>query len=206
MTPVLAIISCEHDRKRGCHDAIRDTYLAEAAQRVPYTFVMGSDAKPLYQDEVCAKAGDGYHETYQKNNWIIRQFLKTDCTHLIMGDVDTYFCLPRLLKHDFAKHDYIGRRCDEGHAGGGYGYILSRHAAKILSAHPLNGVPYNDLNLGMILREHGVHVHDRSDIFLDKCPTSWTGHAVSAHLGISTGSWNPRWMRDCHAIFEPTAK
>jgi hypothetical protein len=161
---------------------------------------MGADAEREYPDEIQLAAGDGYNETYQKNNGIVRDFLRTDYTHLIMGDVDTYFCIERLLLCGFDTHDYTGRRCAEGHAGGGNGYCLSRRAVEILRDHPLIGCSYNDLELGTILRDHGVHVWDRSDIFLSHIPTSWPVNAVSAHLGTGTGTWDPQRLIDFHSL------
>lgn len=202
MNPFLAIISCEHDQKRGCHDAIRETYLRAVDHQFPHMFFLGAGVTPQGPDEMQTDAGDGYNHTYQKNNAIVRCFLASGYTHLITGDVDTYFVLPRLLAAGLDEHDYVGRRCDEGHAGGGYGYVLSRRAAEVLWAHPPKGTEaYNDLGIGMKLQEYGVHLWARNDLFLPAVPFSWAGDAVAAHLGRGTGTWNPQWMRDCHTQF-----
>jgi hypothetical protein len=204
MRVMFAIISCEKDRARGCHDAIRETYMGNT----PHVFFVGETLTSftLCQDEVALRGtNDGYHYTYQKNNAIFQRMRILGYDFLFTCDVDTYVVIPRLLACGFEQHDYVGRRCDEGHAGGGYGYWLSRRAVEILASDPPNGTAaYNDLGIGMKLRDHGVFVHPRNDIFLSECPTTWLGNAVTAHLGRGTGNWNPQWMRDCHKLFQET--
>ncbi len=204
MSIMFAIISCERDRLLGAHDAIRSTYMGKQ----PHMFYMDAAAHPDKSDEITLpNTNGGYHFTWQRNNAIIRIMLACGYDYLFTCDVDTYVVVPRLLAFPFGGHDYIGRRCDEGHAGGGCGYLLSRRAAEILSADPPDGTaPYNDVGIGRKLWDHGVEVWPRNDLFAGGCPASWAGNAVTAHLGRGTGTWNPQWMYDCHQVFLETTK
>src|SRR5271165_4746364 len=203
MKVMFAVISCEADRARGCHDAIRNTY-GEGSER---TFFMGDGATVQYPDEVALPGvNDGYHFTFSKNNAIITTMLDRGCDFLFTCDVDAYLVVPRLLRCGFEDHDYVGRQCDEGHAGGGFGYFLSCKAATVLHADPPDGsANYNDMGIGFKLSEHGIKLWDRRDIFLDGCPTTWAGGKVAtAHLGRGTGTWDPQWMYDCHKLYLET--
>jgi hypothetical protein len=161
---------------------------------------MGGNAAPKWPDEaILMGVKDDYHHTYEKNNAIIRWALARGCNHLFTCDVDTYVVVPRLLACEFEEHDYMGHRCDEGHAGGGYGYWLSRRAMEILRDDPPNGsAAYNDLGIGMKLLVHGIPVHHD--------PGFGDGF-LTAHLGDSVNKvYDPQWMYQYHERFLESQK
>jgi hypothetical protein len=140
---------------------------------------------------LAGKEDDGYHSTYKKNHAIMQWVVDNDYDFVFTCDVDTYIVVPRLLACGFEQHDYMGHRCDEGHAGGGYGYWLSRRAVEILHADPPDGTAaYNDLGIGMKLRDHGILCHD---------DPGFGNGTITVHLGDSANhTYDPQWMRDYH--------
>jgi hypothetical protein len=98
---------------------------------------------------------------------------------LFKCDDDTWVHIPRLLSLDKSQSHYIGDnhgyRCrkwynnglpDYGH--GGSGYLLSPHATYIVSQtiHPMT-TGCEDLVVGKILYEHGIHLKDEARLQYD---------------------------------------
>lgn len=73
-------------------------------------------------------------------------------------DVDTYVDPKALLVNKPIDKDYVGFRCDEGHAAGGHGYWLSNRACRLLwEANPTTG--YADMWVYNVLRQRGIELH-----------------------------------------------
>ena len=105
--------------------------------------------------------------------------------YVFICDTDTYVDVERLLASDYAKHDYVGYRCDEGHAAGGNGYWLSRKAFSIIAEHQ-PPIGFADLWVGMTLLKYDIRVHHD--------PRYGNGE-ITKHLGDGgTGSYRPEMM------------
>lgn len=193
---MLAIVSCERDRERGCHDAIRETYLRDI--KTPHIFFMGRGSKPSLTDEVALDVGDTYQELWRKSNAILEWAMRHGIDNVFMCDVDTYVRVPRMIDV-CSGSDYAGWLCkNEQHAGQGHGIWFGREAVRILIENPCTKGGYWDLYAGGLLRSKGVELQ-HSPLFLPKMPEPGED-MITAHLGRGTGNWNPQWMRDCHAI------
>jgi hypothetical protein len=108
--------------------------------------------------------------------------------YVFICDVDTYVDVEMLYKYPIYQHNYIGHRCDEGHASGGNGYWLSSYACWLLAMEepPLG---YADMWVGKTLEKHGVKLHHD--------PAYGNGE-VTKHLGQGTGNYDPKWMYEEH--------
>ena len=191
------IISCGYDQKRGCHDVIRETY--GSWEKIPCYFFVGENGVQIPEAECKFNVDDSYHGLYKKTTKVIEFAVWHDYDHIFLCDVDTYINVPNLLKSGFEKYDYMGWRCDEGHAGQGHGMWLSNRACRYLAANPCQGGHF-DLYAGTMLARHGITLkHDPRFLpFMpkpDEVPTFF-----SAHLGRGTGTYQPQWMRDCHGL------
>jgi hypothetical protein len=193
---MVAVISCEKDRQRGCHAAIRETWLNGRASPAHVFFVgAGKCEAALAADEIAFDVPDDYANHHQKANAILEWAQRHNYSAVFMCDVDTYVRLPDVIDV-CSGYEYIGYRCDEGHAAGGHGIWLGSTAMHWLVLHPCPGGHF-DLYAGLLLANKGIHIHHNS-FFLGQMPKPGETF-LTAHLGRGTGNYDPQWMRDCHA-------
>ena len=122
MRVLIAIMSCERDRVY--HNLVRNTWLRD--NPVDYKFFLGNQEQPT-SDEVSLGVSDGVN-SIPKIRKIIEYAVQNNYDYLFKCDVDTFVCVPRLLRSGFEDHDFVG-------CGGPYGvsgYWLSRKAMTLL--------------------------------------------------------------------------
>jgi hypothetical protein len=145
---LIAVKSCHRDADFGYHHAIRDTW----GRGLDVRFFMGGRPIGSYADELCIDCKDDYESLPWKTKEILKWFLEqTEKDYIFLCDCDT-FILPDNLTHtDFKRYDYSGRFGEHPAIGtlfpytdgrgnhypncapwasGGFGYFLSRRAAK----------------------------------------------------------------------------
>ena len=154
MRLLIAIKSCRHDRDRGHHDAIRETWGRDVTEADLRFFVgQGNTISDLAEDEEVVNVLDDYESLPLKTEAILRWFLSQNYDYVFLCDTDTYIVVPKLMKCGFEKVDYMGRNTwplgvtrryasTDRHGNiwptfdafawmsGGYGYFLSRKAAE----------------------------------------------------------------------------
>lgn len=214
----IAVMSCRANRSTK-QVACQDTWIRTAhANKIPLVIVEGDPSYTLphlrSEYELLVPAGDEYYDLRDKIRWLMRWF----CTnvpewcggkYLFKCDDDTYVNIDRLLSLDVKKFEYIGRAINEGYAGGGAGYILSRRAARFvadliqpknLPAYVRAGVWGNneDVAVGQIMRECGIELfncrqfHHGNDGRPKPSNDAITGHHIQ-----------PGFMREIWAEFNP---
>lgn len=154
---LLAIKSCIYDLNRGCHQVIRDTW-GRDIKDADLKFFYGCDTldKPRMNDEVALFVDDNYNALPYKTQLILKYALAIGYQYIFLADCDTFIKFDKLINCGFEKYDYAGKidktlgekfhymAVDrEGHrtqietfgwASGGYGYFLSKKAAKYVTA------------------------------------------------------------------------
>ena len=135
MRPLISIMSCHAHRR--WQQQLRETWLKECP--VDYRFFLGSPGlKDAKDDEVLLDAPDTYEDLSSKVQAAYRWVVAHGYNHTFKCDVDTYVCVPRLLRSGFEGHDHIGQRGVGGNNQpyGGSGYWLSRRALEFLASAP----------------------------------------------------------------------
>lgn len=184
--PVL-ITSCWRDIDK--HDAIRETWGKSFAY--PIFFVgKGRGIPPARHmvalDTIITHTPDDYQHVPWKTQYQARWALTLGASHVFICDVDTYVDPVRLLAN-IPSEDYVGHRCDEGHASGGNGYWLSQAACRrVAQANPREG--YADLWIGDVLAACNIRCyHD---------PRYGDG-TITRHLSVN-GRYDPELMYEEH--------
>src|SRR5277367_1576986 len=102
---LLVVKSCHYDRKRGCHQAIRETWGRDAEVR----FFMGGETQDtLLADETTLDCPDT-HEGLPFKTRAICQRLKDIIDYAFFCDNDTFLIPRRLLACSYQKYDYAGK-------------------------------------------------------------------------------------------------
>lgn len=187
---IIMINSCARDR--DCHDAIRETW----GKDIMHRFVLGRGNTDPAPDELIVDADDGYEQVWQKARRAIEWAYFEGHQRMFQCDVDTYVLASRLINLP-PEFDYIGYRCDEGHASGGAGYFLRKRAMRALLEQPWPP-GWHDLTVGKLLADHHISLLAQNDRFVSGIPKDWT-NIVSAHLSPRTGAYTPDMMLACHA-------
>lgn len=151
MSLLVAVKSCEADRVRGLHQAIRETWGKDLLAIL--LFFMGEGATSTRNDEVIIAAKDDYNNLPFKTRAILKYFLAYDYDHIFLCDTDSYVIPYRLWLSGFENCDYLGVNnkplgiqfhYDAPGRGvhwagltypwhsGGFGYFLSRKAAEFV--------------------------------------------------------------------------
>lgn len=193
---MIVTASCKRDRENGCQDAVAMTWRHDLGQQALHRFVLGEGNEVPTLAEWVLYIPDGYAHTAAKLRATCRRVLTLGMQYLFYSDVDTYVCVPRLLKAVPHDADYVGFMCSEGHAAGGNGFWLSNKAMRVLAnSHCESGV-YHDLWAGVMLRQAGIKlVHDeRYASFTDMWWNTW----IAAHTGVDTGACDPLRMHMAH--------
>jgi hypothetical protein len=167
---LVAIKSCNRDRRAGFHKAIRETWAKNFEIRF---FVGNGDYSDFEKDEVYLDVPDDYMSLPYKTKAILEWFLDTSYEHVFLADNDTYV-LPSTFTLGHERADYAGKislwprgatvgqtfRYNDGKgntidpcypwASGGYGYFLSRKAAEaVVKTEPSSWA--EDLWVGQVL-------------------------------------------------------
>lgn len=197
MRVLIAILSCAKDRP--LEDAHRESCMGDLCD---YRYFLGGyPAPPRYataRDEVWfEKVGDDYASLPFKTQEICRYALGLGYDYIFKADVNTYIHVPRLLRTNYWKHDYIGfyrgnHEIPGGYASGGSGYWLSRRAMEIVANTEMQldyidgergYVRGEDLQVGRALFANGIVCHWSEAYRLDdQYPAPWnsiiTNHDV----------------------------
>jgi len=157
MRILFAVKSCKNDAKKGCHDAIRETWGRDLPDNVDLRFFSGVGnyefSKPGPKDEILlVDVADDYDSLPYKTRGILRYSIATNYDFTFLCDNDT-FIIPRpLLDSGFEHFDYSGRFGSARPIGttfpftdgrgnyeehthpwaSGMGYFMSEKAAKII--------------------------------------------------------------------------
>ena len=195
VNPKIAIMvsSCARDRNLECGPL--DTWMEAWGDQVEHYLLLGKENTYKNNHDWIVDVPDSY-ESCAGKTWKSAQFaVQNNLDYIFKCDLDTYVCVPKLLKYDLNGRDYVGFRCSEGHAAGGNGYWLSQKACKVLLETPWeNG--YQDLWAGMALAKHNIFCDHDVAFAGERIP--WGNRTVTMHLGISGQKFNPKWMYDCH--------
>jgi len=151
---LIAVKSCRHDKERGHHTAIRETWGRDIVDADLRFFIgQGDSISDLLPDEEVVNVPDDYDSLPLKTQAILRWGLTQDYSHFFLCDTDSYIVVSKLMKCGFENVDYMGwntwplgitrpyaaqdRHGKKWHMekafawmSGGYGYFLSRKAAE----------------------------------------------------------------------------
>jgi hypothetical protein len=178
MKVLIAILSCKRDQV--FHQQARETWLKDCP--VDYKFFLGCPV--IASDEVRVQAPDTYRLNADKMKRVVEYALEKEYDFLFKCDIDTYVCVPRLLKSEFEKHDFIGFNGNYG----GSGYWLSRKAMSILVDCPTVRPGdrcrlLDDGWVGYSLSQHGIFP------FQDKRYHSLTKEGPTSENDLITSHW-----------------
>lgn len=173
MRLLIAIKSCQNDKNRGLHDAIRDTWGRHVPSGVELNFFMGAGSHAAHVDEVTIDSPDDYQSLPYKTKAILTWMLAKDYDFCFLADTDTYVIPSRLMQVGFENYDAYGINSlplgitFSYHApdrlgnnpflpycwpwfSGGLGYFVSRKAAEyVVAANP--NIWAEDLWVGQVL-------------------------------------------------------
>lgn len=204
--PIFFTTSCRRDRENGAQAAVAGSWLKTWGRLIEHRFILGAGNERYgAPGELVVDYGDTYAEITGKNLLALKWALEQGYTHMFIGDTDTYVSVPRMLASGFEEHDYAGRRCDEGHAGQGCGFMLGAKAVKAcMDINPI-GHSWFDMMIGLHLRDaHGIHLHDDPRYYFSPnvVPTvdEFCRHSpVTVNLGRITNKFDHTLLADCHA-------
>lgn len=152
---LIAVCSCQRDKKLGQHDQIRISYGRALSSLADVRFFMGGDEpKDLLQDEVWLNAPDNYRGLPAKMREVIRWALNHGYDYVWKVDCDTRIFSQDFEKFPFGHYDYVGKFLGhEAYASGG-GYGLSRRAMEVVLAFDGRAYWAEDVVTGEALRDH----------------------------------------------------
>ena len=173
---MIAVKSCQVDKARGCHEAIRRTWGQALKQMgVETRFFVAADKNnhvKYESDEVSLSCSDDYDELPFKTREICKWAYGKTAKHVFFTDVDVCIFPHNLLSCGFEETDYAGRFHDKkpGWVGrreilgkdrkevidrcynwaSGFGYFLSRKAmGEVAQAFPMTFA--EDVFVGQVL-------------------------------------------------------
>lgn len=223
MKTLIAVKSCHSDMDQGCHGTILETW----GKDIDLRFFIGCE-RPTYSNltydcfhekTIDLDVHDDYDHLPQKTQAICRWFVNSDYEYIFLCDVDTFLLPSKLLKIGYEDYDYSGRfgtahpmgkpflykdgrgmrhpKCYTW-ASGGFGYFLSKDAAKLIAA-SIPNTWAEDMWVGDCLGEKIANGEiTAADLQNFENVASW--HYPAHRLG-----WNrPRmqlWMRDMHGLY-----
>jgi hypothetical protein len=182
---LVAIKSCNRDRLRGDHDAIRNTWGRDLPVGVDLRFFIGGEyPKPfeiLRVDEWLLKIPDQYDFLPLKSRAILKWAVIQHYDYSILVDNDTYVVPKRLFALPFQRYDYSGHfgrgsaeigttfRYEDGRgiiydpcypwASGGYGVFISKKMAEIVAEESIvSNFWAEDMALGCIAALHNLKI------------------------------------------------
>lgn len=201
---LIAIKSCEYDRRRDAHQLIRATWGRDTGE-TDLRFFLGGGLG-IAEDETIVLAPDDYLGLPWKTREIVRWAVRDDYDWAFLCDTGSFVIPHHLMSCGFEKYDYSGYWCMKMEtfrysvpgievpvcypwASGG-GYILSRKAMEIVASTPPT-VRAEDLYVGQALAARGVLLHDLA-------PDGYKGYVVDwIHDEVNTVPIHDRaiWMQ-----------
>jgi hypothetical protein len=221
---LIAISSCWDYEKKGFNDAVRQTWIPEAAKLFDVRFFVGkgqgAETAELAEDTILLPdVEDDYAHLTSKTQNSLRWANEKGYQHVFRAFPDTYLVPSLLYGCGFDAVDYAGHFRGElplpgNYANGGPGYFLSRKAFSFLLDAPITGVFKEeiihwaeDLWVGQILGRHldaGILYRDDWARFINHgsryFPTRANG-VISSHLSCPYGYNGPAHMHEAHAAF-----
>jgi hypothetical protein len=191
---LIAVESCNRDRERGFHDAIRETWFRDICVS-DKRFFYGSSSRLPEADEVELHVDDSYAALSLKTQLICGWALEKGFDWVFKCDNDT-LVNPREFPGIYLPYyDYVGGENADVNvpgfpperiefASGGAGYFLSRKAMMLVSKANVVGTA-EDVFVAHTLLQHGIKPHFdprfkwRPGSVLDKETVSF--HLSSAH-------------------------
>lgn len=145
---------CEDQQARV--NTQRETWITQLPKGIDYKFFYGRGHRAPLADEIFLDCGDKYTDNPEKMKAICRFALDAGYDFLLRVDDDTYVYPNRLLRLDWAGHDYSGANKGSFHPGGCL--FLSRRAMELILAGRM--ISYaDDLAIGHILSEAGIPMY-----------------------------------------------
>jgi hypothetical protein len=195
------ISTWQPDHDNGANDMCRGTYLYTWGYFLDRVFVFDRTrrAEDLLPDEIRVDADSGLLNTSFKTKQAIGIAYQSGYTHVCYCPTDCYIIVPRLLRN-LADHegssDYWGfHTYDEWHIGGGSAYWLSRRGMEAVLS--FDCYPdYEDRWVGSACRHAGlVATHDERYRSIEQ---PYMAGAITTHLSVSSGNYDPETMRNIH--------
>jgi len=202
MNPLLMISTWQPDHDNGANDMCRGTYLYTWGSFINYCFVFDKTRKyeQLLPGELVVDAESGLRNTSYKTKKAVEIAYREGYTHVVYCPTDCYIIVPRLLRnlaeHAGSGHDYWGfHTYDEHHIGGGSAYCISRKAMEAVLAYPVYP-DYEDRWVGSACRDaHIPAIHDERYRSVEQ---PYMANAITTHLSIASGKYDPETMRNLH--------
>ncbi len=195
--PLIMIQSCAADRANGRQHASLDTWGAEWGHMVERRIILGDGNENPKGSELILKCPDSYATIPHKIRAAAKWAVDEGFGWVFYCDTDTYVHVPRLLRSEWDRAQYVGYQCDgQIHASGGAGHWLGPEALTALaSATPNEG--YGDLWIGAVLAAKGIEItHDPR--YCPCEPDPIPKNLITAHLGRTTNGFHPEWMHAFH--------
>ena len=197
MRILIAITSCH--RHRTWQDSQRQTWIKDLPFDVDYRFFLGSP-HPLAVsvDEVFLDVPDGYKELHLKTRGILQWALAQGYQYTFKVDVDTLVIPANLLASGFEQYDYTGNAAEfpgnTPYPSGGAGYWLSEKAMRLVVSEPVWDIPFEDVCVSVLVRQHGIPMHD--DKRYKYLPTDTLDKdTISYHISSAAGGrYHPTHM------------
>lgn len=175
---------------------IRDTWLRNSS--IDYRFIFGRTTDSLLSDELSLDCDDRYYYLQHKVQAAMRYAYDQGYDFAIRCDDDTYIDLPRLLKTDFAVHDYSGYKMlgspRAGYAHGGC-YIVSRRAMQALFEAKPQLTDWEDQWAGRELEKRSIYLHHMPEFKIVKFELTPADYGL-----IALHSCSPEMMREIYAL------
>ena len=119
---------------------------------------------------------DGYANLTTKTWAMFKWVYDRGYGHMLKLDDDNLLHIGRFLASDYEQHDYVGNEHQGTLSDGtettyasGAGYVLSRKAIKVLLDHEIPPDWAEDRQVGLILREGGIQLHDDKRYVMCAC-------------------------------------
>lgn len=195
---MLSTWQADHDN--GANDVCRGTFLYTWGYFLDYRFVF--DISRIYEDllpdEIRVEAPSGLMNTPYKTKLAIKWAYDRGYRYVCYAPIDCYIIVPRLLRNliEHSGDDYWGfHTYDEWHIGGGSAYWLSRRGMEAVLAFEARP-DYEDRWVGSACLAAGIRgVHDERYRSVEQ---PYLAGAVTTHLSLATGNYDPETMRNLH--------
>ena len=207
MKLLMLVWGCKRDRLNGRIGVNRATWIKEWGDLIDYKIVLGRGNDIPLADELVVDEDDGYMGIIYKQRAAYRWALERGYDHVFIGANDIYRVVPLILASGFEQHDYVGRGCEAGYAGGP-GYILSRKAIEAILSVPITA-DYADRQDGYALAAHGIPLHHDErywnppywDHWFKPAAEFWKAGTFVVNVGRGVGNFDPQWMHECHLSY-----
>ncbi len=159
---LIGVLSAKSGSER--REACQSTWSKTKFDNIEILFLIGDESvsTPVQRDDILyLPCRDDYESLVQKVRWFTRWACDNrDFEYILKCDDDTFVVIDRLLMTPWSG-DFIGYDMGD-FASGGAGYLLSPHAAKIVSESIGDSdIGAEDVKVAASLKEAGIHlIHD----------------------------------------------